>query len=123
MHELSICLALIDEVMSIAADHGASDVSEIHLSIGVLSGVEAPLVEQAFPLAAAGSVADKAVLHIHQQPLRVRCESCGEESEALANRLVCGSCNDWRTEVVSGDGLILDRICMNKPTVQGDLHV
>ena len=43
MHELSVCLALLDTVQRIAADKQASGVSRIVLSIGPLSGVEPEL--------------------------------------------------------------------------------
>jgi hydrogenase nickel incorporation protein HypA/HybF len=37
----------------------------------------------------------------------VRCETCGAESVALPNRLVCGACGDWHTRLVSGDEMLL----------------
>ena len=43
MHELSVCLSLLDQVERIAREHGADRVVRIVLRIGPLSGVEAPL--------------------------------------------------------------------------------
>jgi hydrogenase nickel incorporation protein HypA/HybF len=37
----------------------------------------------------------------------VRCRRCGAESAAAPNRLVCGACGEWRTELVSGNELAL----------------
>ncbi|MDX1404113.1 MAG: hydrogenase maturation nickel metallochaperone HypA [Woeseiaceae bacterium] len=112
MHELSICQALIVEVEAVATANGAGLVTDIFVKMGPLSGVEPPLMRSAFPLAAAGTVAADATLHLRQTPIRVRCSSCGAESEARVNRLVCKRCGDWRTKLVSGDELLLQRIEM-----------
>lgn len=57
MHELAICQALIDAVTTLAKQEHAASISDIHVSIGPLSGVEPALLANAFPIAAAGSVA------------------------------------------------------------------
>jgi hydrogenase nickel incorporation protein HypA/HybF len=107
MHELSVCQALIDQIESIAKEHHARQVNEIFVEIGPLSGVEAPALEQAFDIASAGTVADGAKLMIRSIPVRVSCRECGAISNALPSRLVCGVCGDWRTQLVSGDEMLL----------------
>ncbi len=74
-------------------------------------------MQNAFPIAAAGTVAGNATLHLEASPIRVRCESCGEESEVTANRLVCRECGDWHTTLLSGDELILQRVVMGEAGV------
>lgn len=110
MHELSICLSLLDQVKAIAAEHGARHVALIQLRIGPLSGVEPQLLAHAYPLAAAGTIAERARLLIESAPVRVRCRDCGAESQASANRLRCGSCDSYRTELLSGDELLLAKL-------------
>jgi Zn finger protein HypA/HybF involved in hydrogenase expression len=39
--------------------------------------------------------------------------------ELAANRLVCVRCDNWRTQLISGDELVLQRISMNT-NPQGD---
>ncbi|MEZ5541312.1 MAG: hydrogenase maturation nickel metallochaperone HypA [Pseudomonadota bacterium] len=107
MHELSVCQALIDQVEAIAAEHRAREINEIFIEIGPLSGVEPPLLEQAFDIASAGTVADGAKLIVRTMPVRVSCRECGAITDALPSRLVCGVCGDWRTQLVSGDELLL----------------
>jgi hydrogenase nickel incorporation protein HypA/HybF len=107
MHELAVCQGMLDQVTRIAAEHHAVGVSQIRLRIGPLSGIEPSLLQQAFPLASAGTLAAAAELAIETAAIRVRCETCGEETEAEPNRLVCGSCGDWHTRVVSGDEMLL----------------
>lgn len=107
MHELSICRALVAQVTRCVSEHQARGAARITLRIGVLAGVEAQLLRETFPLAAAGSVAQGAEVAIEEVPLRVRCDRCGAVSDAQANRLLCGVCGDWHTRLVSGDEMVL----------------
>jgi len=107
MHELSVCLALMQQVESIAAQHGARRVETISLRIGPLSGIEPALLEHAFPLAATGTVADGARLAIEHSEIVVRCTECGAHSTVAPNRLLCGECGDFRTRLESGDEMLL----------------
>jgi hydrogenase nickel incorporation protein HypA/HybF len=70
----------------------------------------AELLASAFPLAAAGTCAEDAELIIVEAPIRVRCQTCGAETDALPNRLLCGTCGDWHTELIAGDELILESV-------------
>jgi len=110
MHELAICQALMDQVERIAHEQQAQYVEAIQLGIGPLSGVEPRLLEQAFSVARAGSIADQARLVIETTPVRVSCKQCGAETEVLPSRLLCGQCGDWRTTLISGDEMYLQHI-------------
>jgi len=114
MHELAICQALIAQVESVAQSENASRVVRIHLEIGPLSGVEPQLLQHAYPLAAAGTVAADAELIVDTSPVRVSCPSCESQTGALPNRLICGVCGDWQVEVTSGDELLLKRLELEK---------
>ena len=107
MHELAICQGLMNQVEQIARREHAACVTRILLQIGPLSGVEPGLLANAFPIAAAGTVAAGAELVIDQHPVRIRCLSCGAESNAEPNRLLCAACGDFRTRLLSGDELLL----------------
>ena len=115
MHELSVCQALIAQVEQIAAQHAAQVVKSVHLRLGPLSGVEPQLLQDAYPMACAGSVAAGSVLLIDLAPLKVKCQTCGAETQASPNRLLCGQCGDYHTQVVSGDEMLL----MSVELIQG----
>jgi len=110
MHELSVCMSLLEQVAAIASERSAASVVKIELDIGPLSGVEAELLRNAYPIAAAGTIAEAAELVIHEANIVVRCSDCGAETAAVPNRLVCGACGDFRTQVISGDEMILKRL-------------
>lgn len=110
MHELSICMSLLEQVTAIVEERGALRVTRIELNIGPLSGVESDLLQNAYPIAAADTVAEHAELIIHEADVKVRCSQCGAETAAKPNRLLCGDCGDFRTSVISGDEMILQSL-------------
>jgi len=115
MHELSICQALLDQVEGIARKHGATRVERILLKVGPLSGVEPVLIQHAYTLAAAGTIAETAELVIETAEVRVHCTVCGVESPAAPNRLLCAACGSFQTRLVSGDEMLLAQLEMTIP--------
>jgi hydrogenase nickel incorporation protein HypA/HybF len=110
MHELSVCLALLQQLQDLAAERNARRITRIELSIGPLSGVEADLLRNAWPIACAGTIAVDAELVIEAAGIVVRCSQCGAETAASANKLLCADCGDFRTTLVSGDEMVLQRV-------------
>ena len=106
MHELAICQALVAQVEGIAAARQAQ-ARQVRIGVGPFSGVEPELLGSAYPLACSGTRAEGSQLVIDRIEPRVRCRTCGAESTAAPNRLLCGSCGDWRTDLLCGDELLL----------------
>lgn len=115
MHELAVCQGMLDQVEAVAAARGATAVSRVVVRIGPLSGVEPALLENAFTLARAGTLAEGAILEIERVPVRITCRSCGAESETAPNRLVCADCGGFRTRLISGDELQLVSLDLDRP--------
>jgi hydrogenase nickel incorporation protein HypA/HybF len=98
---------MLSQVEEIAVREGASSVAAIVIRIGPLCGVVPELLQQAFTIARAGTLAGEAELITEAQPIRVRCLECDVESEAKPNSLLCSACGSCRTQVTSGDELLL----------------
>ena len=110
MHELSICRQLLKQLSEVAAQHPAAAIDTVYVQVGPLSGVEPDLLQSAFPVARKNTVAASAELVVRQTPIRIKCRSCSEESDATLNNLVCPACGDWHTQLLSGDELMLERV-------------
>jgi len=110
MHELSVCQALITQVEDLAHREMAQRVERVLVGVGPLSGVEPQLLQRAYPLAAAGTLAEDSELAIEDRPVRVHCRQCDKDSDASASRLLCAYCGDWRTTLLSGDELMLIQV-------------
>jgi hydrogenase nickel incorporation protein HypA/HybF len=115
MHELAICQSLMRQVETIAQQEQARRIISITLRIGPLSGVESELLQQAFPVASAGTVAEHALLKIESQPVRIHCSRCESEHEVPPNRLLCPQCGEQQTRLVSGDELLLASLELDRP--------
>ena len=110
MHELAIAQGLVTEVERVAAEHGAEAADLVVIRIGALAGVEAALLDRAFSVASAGTIAADAVLEIEAGALVVWCPACGIESEARDGKALCAVCGDWKVRVVSGEEMLLVRV-------------
>jgi hydrogenase nickel incorporation protein HypA/HybF len=110
VHELSVAQALVEQVDAVMDQHHASSATAIRVRIGPLAGVVPELLATAFPLAAAGSRMEHAELEFTHAPIQVHCQTCGLDTEAAMNRLLCGACGDWHTQILSGDELLLESV-------------
>ncbi len=110
MHELSVCQALLTQVVELAAARGASVVQRIVIEVGPLSGIEPHQLRTAFAVVCVGSCADGAALVIESTPVVVACLLCDAQSHTAPNRLVCGACGGYRTRIVAGDELRLRQV-------------
>jgi hydrogenase nickel incorporation protein HypA/HybF len=117
MHETAICSALLAEVERVARTQNANAVTRVRVAIGPLAGVESQLLRRAYELARAGTIAAEAPLEIEQTCIEVTCKACGARTRAEPQRVVCGECGDWRTQLVSGDELVLSQV-----ELLADLH-
>ncbi len=123
MHELSICQSLMGQVETIALERNARCVLSIVVAVGPLSGVEAQLLINAFPVASAGSIAEQAKLLVETLPVRVKCSQCGKQSDTLPNKLLCANCGDWRTTLISGDELMLMSVELEQIDTNQDVAI
>lgn len=110
MHELSVCQALLAQLADIAAAHGGRSVARVTVEVGPLSGIEPVLLANAFKAASTGSCAADAALCIETSAVLISCLTCGAQSQARPNRLLCAACGGYRTRVVGGDELRLRRV-------------
>jgi hydrogenase nickel incorporation protein HypA/HybF len=112
----------MEQVRKVAVEHDARRVDKIYLRIGPLSGIEASLLKNAFPIAATGTVAEDAILIIEKSEIVVRCTRCDAESTVTPNNLLCRQCGDFRTRLISGDAMLLERLELDiarTPTILG----
>jgi hydrogenase nickel incorporation protein HypA/HybF len=123
VHELAVAQALVEQVDAVIDQHQAITASRIRVRVGPLAGVVPELLAQAFPLAAAGRRMQDAYLEFSHAQITVRCRSCRAETEAAMNRLVCGACGDWKTQIVSGDELLLESVELETQLPSPEPHV
>ena len=115
MHESSLVRALLTQVREACQPYSPIDIEQVVIAIGPLAGAEPLLVASAFELLTRDTDLQHARLVIRQVPLRLACQSCGDEYESDEIRFICPGCASPRTKVVAGDGMILRHIIVREP--------
>jgi len=105
MHEMSICMAMVELVDRRAAELDAERVVGIEVAVGALGHVEPAALSFCFLSVARGSRAEGATLRIDVRPGRAFCFDCGG-SVALATRLdPCPICGGHALRLDAGEEL------------------
>ncbi|MGW0765415.1 hydrogenase maturation nickel metallochaperone HypA/HybF [Streptomyces sp. NPDC002676] len=103
MHEMSVALAVVEQVEAAARSRRATGVSSIRLDVGELAGVVPDSLAFCFELASAGTVVAGAELITHTVPGTARCEPCSQNwAVGMPPRLLCPGCGTAAVELVSG---------------------
>ncbi len=98
---------MLQQVLAVAASNDMPEVGRIMLRIGPLAGVEPDLLRAAFPIVAAGTPCEGAIVAIEIMAIEVRCRRCGSISTVRPNRLLCAGCGEWQVSLLSGDEMLL----------------
>ncbi|MCX4530799.1 hydrogenase maturation nickel metallochaperone HypA [Streptomyces sp. NPDC002596] len=103
MHEMSIAMAVVDQVEEAAQAGGAASVGSVRLQVGELAGVVPDALSFCFGLACAGTVLEGAELVVEPVAARARCEPCADEwAVGMPPRLCCPACGEPTAELLSG---------------------
>jgi hydrogenase nickel incorporation protein HypA/HybF len=114
MHELSIADSIVDVAVRYAR---GQRVSRVELAVGHLRQVVPSALSFAFELVAQGTPVEGAELVMNEIPARVRCRTCGEESELDDWPLLCPSCDSADVAVVAGEELLVEWLYVEEQEV------
>jgi hydrogenase nickel insertion protein HypA len=107
MHEYSVVQALLEQIEGVAEKNEATKVTKIIVKIGVMSGIEAHLLEIAFNTFKEKTICDSAEFVMNIQPITIRCNSCNEISELDEVHYCCPKCESIDVEVIDGEDMFL----------------
>ncbi len=116
MHEASMAMAILRIVKEEAARCKETQISAVHLKVGVFAAVEPYALRAAFEVFAEGSVAEKAVLAVERVPAKAYCRECGRTFELTRAGMRCPSCSGLKLEVSGGRECLISGIeAVHKP--------
>ena len=107
MHEYSVVQALLEQIEAIADKNDAKKVTKIIVKIGVMSGIEAHLLEIAFNTFKEKTIADGAEFIMNIQPITIECNSCKKVSELEKIHYCCQECGSVDVTVTDGEDMFL----------------
>lgn len=107
MHEMSIAMSLIGQVLHQADANHLSQVQEIVLDVGEQRQIVPEALHMAFRAVAAETCAAGARLDLHEIPVRARCRSCGEDFAPAIDDYRCPACGLADIDFIQGNDIIL----------------
>jgi hydrogenase nickel incorporation protein HypA/HybF len=103
MHELSIAISMIDQIIEESESRGGLDVEVVHLKLGVFSGVDKAALLFSYDLACDGTRLQGSRLQIETIPLLIYCEACHKNrTPPSVYQLCCPECHTPGQTIVSG---------------------
>jgi hydrogenase nickel incorporation protein HypA/HybF len=106
MHELAVTEAIVEQI---AAKTAGSQVRQVDLQIGQLSGVVADSVRFCFDLVTEGTSLQGAILHIDEPGGRAACATCGS-SFVLPQLILLCPCGSADVRIVDGAQLLIKSV-------------
>ncbi|MFD8113157.1 hydrogenase maturation nickel metallochaperone HypA/HybF [Streptomyces microflavus] len=123
VHELSIAMAVVDQVDTALRERGAErvPVRSLTLRVGELSGVVPEALDFSFGVAAEGTALADSRLLIETVEGRARCEGCGRDTATgMPPDLWCGAC-EQAMSLTGGRELEIARVVLEDLDIrQGD---
>ncbi len=110
MHEIGIVRQLVRTVTEFAAQNGVEEICEVVVDCGELSLVIPEYVEELYPVAAKGSILEKAKLTVNLVPGLAECEECDEIFNVIEHKGYCPNCGSFNKTVLSGDKFTIREI-------------
>ncbi|MEU9123955.1 hydrogenase maturation nickel metallochaperone HypA [Streptomyces sp. NPDC048506] len=112
MHEMSIALAVVDQIEGADRPAGATAVRSVRLQVGELAGVVPDALSFSFALACAGTVLEGAELVVEPVPARARCGPCAHTwPTGMPPQLGCPRCGGASDGLLSGRELQIASVC------------
>ena len=110
MHELAITKGIIEIVNSEQKKQGFERVLEISLKVGEFSGLVPECIKEFFPIAAAGSCAEKAELVVEPIKASFKCLDCGYEGDADRKNACCFKCGSTAIRMTAGRDFFVESL-------------
>lgn len=103
MHELSIAISMIDQIVEECASRGGLDVESVNMRLGVFAGVDKNALLFAYSLACEGTSLQGSHLVIETVPLLVYCPLCEQErTPPSVYQICCPVCLTPTPEILTG---------------------
>lgn len=105
MHELTIAGDILEIVLQEAKQNDLHKIVEVELEVGKLSGVDVEALEFAFKMIIKETLAENAVISIHNTNGIGECKSCRKEFEMEDLLSVCPICKQLPDSITRGKEL------------------
>ena len=105
MHELSLCLSLVEIIESSAQEHDFEKVKAVWVELGKHGGAEPDALRFCFEMATQDTLAHGAQLHIIEIPVQAWCFDCDKLVELDEIYTTCPDCGGGKMRFETGQEL------------------
>jgi len=107
MHESSIAIELVDQVVEAARKHRAHIIEVVEVQVGVMREIDPESLELAFSAASIGTIAEGASLKITKERIIAVCRVC--DCLLAPDHLLstCPRCGQADVRIVAGNNILL----------------
>lgn len=102
MHEMSVCLNILEILQSSAREHHFDKVKTVVIELGKLGCLDPDVLRYTFSIAAENTLAEGARLDIVELPLHAWCHNCGKQVEPGTEFGPCPLCGSPDLRLESG---------------------
>ncbi|PAY03348.1 hydrogenase maturation nickel metallochaperone HypA [Bradyrhizobium sp. UFLA03-84] len=110
MHEMAVCLGIIQIVEEEVRHRSLSRVRSICLEIGALSHVAPDAIRFCFAVVATRTIAEGAALEILELPGIAWCMSCSSTVEIARRGDPCPCCGSYQLQVTGGEQMRVKKL-------------
>lgn len=110
MHELSLCISMVEIIEQKAHQHHARRVTAVWLEMGALSCVEEQALRQGFVSASRHTLAENCQLRLSVKPARAWCWDCCFSVQVDKHDAPCPRCNGHTLRIEDGDSLRIKQL-------------
>lgn len=105
MHELSIAESIIESALSFAAQQQATNITQMELEIGSISGVDKAALETALEIAVRNTILQDTTFIYNEITAEGKCRHCGNRYTLPDLFTPCPSCHQYAPEIITGKEL------------------
>jgi len=110
LHEMGITQGILDSSFEAAREAGATQITEIRISVGELTEVVEFALQFAFEALTPGTIAEGATLTVTHIAAKSHCNDCDADFEHDRFQMLCPTCESFDVTLLHGRELQIDSI-------------
>lgn len=110
MHEMSLMNGVFTIIEDVLAKNEVNRVMQVKLKVGQLTNAVPDALVMAFEAFAKDTKVEGAELVIEKVPVRLLCQSCGQEFGVSDLVFSCPNCQQTRIKIIQGEELMLESL-------------
>ena len=110
MHEMSIAVGLMDQVLDVAKSNQLIRIDSVEIETGYLRQVIPEVMLEAFNAVKQDTIAESATLKIREIKPLAECQICQKNFAPEPDNFLCPKCQKADTKILQGNDIILKSV-------------